>query len=212
MKKVMTWEGWYDQVDWDDIAGQLRGYRRQDLYAAVGVDGITRELFEIIELYAWRVADGESAEKVARRAAFDLALISLMRDCLLRRSEAAAVRWGDITIERSERGTHGALKIPFSKTDRRGKGEVGFVSIETLALLQDYAVLCGRDPHRLNDTIFGIGEKQVANRIKAACDRAGLGEGSRGIVAGLGWRLTLLCITFRWPQLCRPAVGACQLP
>ena len=47
------------------------------------------------------------------RAAFDLALIALMRDCLLRRSEAAAVTWGDIKIERRGLATwYGVLTIP----------------------------------------------------------------------------------------------------
>ena len=47
------------------------------------------------------------------------ALLRLMRDCLLRRSEASAVRWRD--LEREPDGT-GRLTVPYSKTDQNGKG------------------------------------------------------------------------------------------
>ena len=38
----------------------------------------------------------ESAERAARRAQVDLALLATLRDGLLRRSEAAALTWGDV--------------------------------------------------------------------------------------------------------------------
>lgn len=52
-----------------------------------------------------------------------------MRDCLLRRSEAAGVRWRD--LEREPDGS-GRLTVPYSKTDQLGKGAILFVTKETM--------------------------------------------------------------------------------
>ena len=57
------------------------------------------------------------------------ALLRLMRDCLLRRSEASAVRWRDLVPEPDGRGR---LTIPYSKTDQEGKGAVLYVSEKTM--------------------------------------------------------------------------------
>ena len=174
VKKALEWEGRAAQVDWDDVALKVRLYRKKARLQPVSVDGITREYFEMLEAAAWMPRLGEWDGKTARRAAFDVALVSLMRDCLLRRSEAAVVKWGDITVERMPGHVYGVLSIPFSKTDQFGSGAVGYVHIETLARLQEMAVRCGRDPSRDGQLVFGIGEKQVANRIIAACEHAGL--------------------------------------
>ena len=191
VKRVLAWEGRLEQVDWEDVADQARGYRRDYPYSPAGVDGITADLFETIRLFAPLPAEGEWPEKAARRAAFDLALISLKRDCLLRREETAAATWGDITIQRKGGKVHGALTIPFSKTDRTGQGEVGYVSIDTLALLQEMAAICGRDPTRKNEPIFGIGGKQVANRLAAACRHAGIDGRFAGHSARVGMAMDL---------------------
>ena len=183
VRKCLEWEGLLDQVDWGEVGKQVRQYRKDDPYQPAGVDGITRERFKLILASAWLRRPGEWPEKTARRAALDVALISLMRDCMLRRSEAAAATWGDIKIEkvrvrepggRTRLHVFGVLTIPFGKTDRFGNREVGYIHIDTLARLQEMAVRCGRDPSRSGEKVFGIGEKQVANRIIAACEWAGL--------------------------------------
>ena len=199
VRKCLEWEGLLDQVDWGEVGKQVRQYRKDDPYQPAGVDGITRSRFELILASAWLRRPGEWPEKTARRAALDIALISLMRDCLLRRVEAAAVTWGDIKIEkvrvrepggRTRLHVFGVLTIPFGKTDRHGNREVGYIDIETLARLQKMAVLCGRDPSRDGEKVFGIGEKQVANRIIAACKHAGLsGPGLSGHYAGHSCRV-----------------------
>ena len=174
VKKALEWEGRVDQVDWDEVAMKVRLYRKKSRLLPARVDGITREYFEMLEAAAWMPRLGEWDGKTNRRAALDVALVSLMRDCLLRRSEAAAVKWGDIKVERTPGHVYGALTIPFGKTDQFGVGEVGYVHIDTLARLQEMAVRSGRDPSRDGQLVFGIGEKQVANRIIAACQHAGL--------------------------------------
>ena len=62
------------------------------------------------------------------------ALLCLMRDCLLRRSEAAAARWRDLECEPD--GTTGHFTVPYSKTDQNGHGSVLFVTKKTMASLR----------------------------------------------------------------------------
>ena len=59
----------------------------------------------------------ESADAATRRGAMDVAIASTMRDALLRRSEAAALRWAD--VELLPDGT-GRVAIRRSKTDQEG--------------------------------------------------------------------------------------------
>ena len=157
IKGALEFEGLEKQVDWKLVGSDLRKYRRKDRTVPKGVDGITRELFEMIEAAAPRRMKGEWPDRTKRRAALDLALIAFMRDCLLRRSEAAAVTWGDIKIERKGRHWYGVLTIPFGKTDQDGNGEVAYIDISTVARLQQMAVACGKDITKNLSTISEIG-------------------------------------------------------
>ena len=67
----------------------------------------------------------ETEETARRRGEVDIAIVSLMRDCLLRVSEAAAARHCD--IEQMEDDT-GRLLIRRSKTDQEGKSAKAFIS------------------------------------------------------------------------------------
>ena len=179
IRAALEFERLEHQVDWELVGRDLRKYRRKDRTVPKGVDGITRELFEMIEAAALRPMDGEWPDRTKRRAALDLALITLMRDCLLRRSEAAAVTWGDIKIELKGRHVYGVLTIPFGKTDQYGKGEVAYIDISTLARLQQMVVVCGKDITKKNEPVFGsspdgMSAGQIARRIKKACAHAGL--------------------------------------
>ena len=61
------------------------------------------------------------------------ALLRLMRDCLLRRSEASAARWRD--LEREPDGT-GRFTVPCSNTDQQnGEGAGLFVTTKTMKAL-----------------------------------------------------------------------------
>ena len=65
----------------------------------------------------------ESEAAARKRGNVDIALASTMRDGLLRRSEAAALTWGDVEL-RSD-GT-GRVLIARSKTDQEGEGAVQY--------------------------------------------------------------------------------------
>ena len=61
----------------------------------------------------------ESAEKASSRGQLDVALLSILRDGLMRRSEAAALTWADVELR--ENGT-ALLQVHRSKTDPEGRG------------------------------------------------------------------------------------------
>ena len=110
----------------------------------------------------------ESDEAARRRGLVDVCLIGLMRDALLRRSEAAALRWHDLDVQRDGSGR---LTIRRSKTDRAGAGVIRYVSPMLVeALLCLWAVTDAED----GDSMFGLSASQICRRIATACDQAGL--------------------------------------
>ncbi len=191
IRGALEFEHLEHQVDWNLVGSDLRKYRRKDRTLPRGVDGITRELFEMIEAAAPRRMDGEWTDLTRRRAAFDLALIALMRDCLLRRSEASAVRWGHVKVERKLGHVYGVLTIPYGKTDQYGNGEVAYIHISTLARLQEMAVACGKDPTNPKQLVFGLSPGQMARRIKKACAHAGLMDKFSGHSPRVGMAIDL---------------------
>ena len=63
----------------------------------------------------------ETSEQAAERARFDLALVAILSDAGLRRSEAAALTWGDVV--RWDDGS-GRITVIRSKTDVETQGAV----------------------------------------------------------------------------------------
>ena len=148
----------------------------------------------------------ESTLAARRRGNIDIALICLMRDALLRVSEAAALTWTDIETETD--GT-GRLLIRRSKTDTDGEGAVAFVSASTMSKLR--LIRSGR---RETDSIFGLRPNQIALRIKKAAQTAGLGDGFSGHsprvgmardLARAGIELPSLMTAGRWRTASMPA-------
>ena len=148
----------------------------------------------------------ESPQTATRRGNLDIAVIRLMRDAMLRISEAAALIWRDIGTEPD--GT-GRLLIRRSKTDVAGEGAVAFVSVptmESLRLIREGAVDTG--------SVFGLQPNQIAMRIKKAAEAAGLGDGFSGHsprvgmardLARAGIELPRLMTAGRWRSPAMPA-------
>lgn len=133
----------------------------------------------------------ESDEAAGARARLDIALIALMRDAMLRRSEAAALQWEDLTREAN--GT-GRILIRRSKTDQTARGAVRFFSRETCTALE----ALGWAQHR---AVFSLSGSQISRRIDAACRAAGLGEGFSGHSPRIGMTLDLTRAGFEMPQI-----------
>ena len=90
--------------------------------------GLTSEALAAVKATAQirRVHQGKRRRKetdaeAAKRSLVDLALLQVMRDGLLRRSEASALRWGD--VELLDDGS-GRLHVVRSKTDQSGEGAI----------------------------------------------------------------------------------------
>lgn len=109
----------------------------------------------------------ESDSTAERRGLVDIALVSVMRDALLRRSEASDLLWAD--VERMPDGT-GRLTVRRSKTDQTSEGKVLYLSATSVADLE--AIRPDSLPDR-NKRVFGLSSSQIGRRISRSCEVAG---------------------------------------
>ena len=113
-----------------EVKRTLRSATRRAGRSQKQAEALTEEAFAVIQPNACKPRRGRGgkfeSQKTARcRGNLDIALISLMRDAMLRVSEAAALTWSDVATEAD--GT-GRLLIRRSKTDAEGEGAVAFLS------------------------------------------------------------------------------------
>ena len=160
--------------------------------------GLTESDLEAIKKSACRPRRGrgghlETEETARRRGEMDIAIVSLMRDCMLRVSEAAAARCGD--IEQMEDDT-GRLLIRRSKTDQEGKSAKTFISGATME-----AIRCIRNGASEEDSVFGLRRNQISSRIKHAAKNAGLGDGFSGHSPRVGMAIDLARYGIELPRL-----------
>ena len=102
----------------------------------------------------------------------DLALLEMMRNGLLRRSEASELRWGDLEFHADGSGR---LHVLRSKTDQTAEGAVlylGPAAVKSLLAIRPQEAVI--DPATM---VFGLSAGQISRRIKAATKMAGLGDG-----------------------------------
>ena len=161
-------------------------------------EALTAEALDAIQSTARKPRRGrggrfETQETARCRGNMDIALISLMRDGMLRVSEAAVLTWRDIETEAD--GT-GRLLIRRSKTDSEGEGAVAFLSAPTMAALR---LICGAKV--ATDSVFGLRPNQVARRIKQAAQGAGLGDGFSGHSPRVGMARDLARAGIELPRL-----------
>ena len=149
----------------------MKGLAREYPRPQKQVAPIDNDNFDLIIAAAHIPKEHETQEMADRRASFDIALTSFMRDAMLRRSEAANAEWQHISRTNDGKSV---LEIPTSKTDQTGKGASGSLSPFTIRSLADMLRLRRGDPPKPEDKIFLIGKQQIANRIKAAAKHAGL--------------------------------------
>ena len=135
----------------------------------------------------------ESPETARRRGKADIAMISLMRDAMLRVAETAALTWAD--IEARADGT-GRLLIRRSKTDAVGEGAVVFISTHTMDALNSI-----RGGAADWDSLFGLRPNQISRRIKQAAQAAGLGDGFSGHSPRIGMACDLARVGTELPSL-----------
>ena len=124
------------------------------------VQTITRERLELIRATACLPRGSESAEKAKLRGQEDIALISTMRDAMLRLAGAKELRHGDIIV--SEDGS-GILKI------HDDRWQDAYLSADTMEALSAI-----RRGHSDEDLVFDLDRKTIQDRIRKAAKYAGL--------------------------------------
>ena len=136
------------------------------------VDGLTAEALAAIQAVACQPRQHarrrESPAAAERRGRVDIALCALLSDAGLRRSEAAALTWADISREPDGSGR---VTVRRSKTDQTGEGAVVAVTPGAMAALDAMR-------HGAPDAaaVFGMRADTLARRVKAAARAAGLGS------------------------------------
>lgn len=196
----------------EGVRATMRGITRAAGRAQKQAAGLTAASLAAIRATACapRIGRGGSLETTGTaqaRGLVDIALISLMRDGMLRRSEAESLTWGELVEEGD--GT-GRLTVTRSKTDPEGEGAVLFVSAPTMEALR---AIRPTDASA-SDSLFGLSDDQIARRVTAAAEAAGLGEGFTGHSARVGMaqdlaragtELPALMTAGRWQSPTMPA-------
>ena len=119
----------------------------------------------------------ESATMAQARGAVDLAIIGVMADGGLRRSEAAALTWSDIEI-----WPDGSARITIRKSKNQTEPATVAVTDTTARALQDIQP----DGADTSAPVFALTGQTLANRVRAAASAAGLGEGFSGHSGRIG--------------------------
>ena len=129
---------------------------------------------------------GNAGPAAARRGAMDVAIITTMRDGLLRVSEAAALTWGDI---HPQPDGSGLLRIRRSKTDALGEGVLLYLGEEAMEALGAIRP----ESSAPDGPVFGLKPAGIAARIRAAAAvAAGLGDGFTGHSGRVGMAVDLV--------------------
>ncbi len=119
----------------------------------------------------------ESTETAQHRADLDLAIIGVLADGGLRRSEAAALIWADVEL-----WPDGTGRITVQRGKNQVQPETVAVTTATARALRDI------QPNDANPAaqVFGLTGEALANRVRAAARAAGLGNGFSGHIGRIG--------------------------
>ena len=138
----------------------------------------------------------ETAGVAERRGLVDIALASTLRDGLLRRSEAAALLWGDVELLADGSGR---LHLRQSKGDQEGLGVVLYLGSDAVrdlrAIRPAEGLIDARAP------VFGLSPSQVGRRLRAAAQAAGLGDGFTAHSGRVGMAQDLAATGAELPEL-----------
>ena len=165
----------------------LKGLAREYPCKPAQVTALDQDAFDAICEAADIPKGNETPHQTARRAAFDRALISFSRDILARPENTAAAEWRH--IKETPDGKY-VLFIPYSKTDQTHQGANGYITELTTEFL-DKMVATMKTRPRPSGKIFGISERQIANRIQSAAEHAKLEGRYRGHSPRIGMAIDL---------------------
>ena len=149
----------------------LKGWGRQLAKPQRQAGALTADVLAVIRLTAvqprQRGRGFETAGQAEERGRFDVALVAALSDAGLRRSEAAALTWGD--VQRWDDGS-GRITVIRSKTDVEAAGAVVAITpaaMKALDAIRPAGVASSKK-------VFGLSESQIARRVKVIAKAAGL--------------------------------------
>ncbi len=153
------------------VRASLKGWGRRLAKPQRQSGGLTADVLAVIRLTAIqprrRGRGFETPEQAAERGKFDVALVAALSDAGLRRSEAAALTWGD--VQRWDDGS-GRITVVRSKTDAEAQGATVAITPAAMAALAAIRPAGGGGEVK----VFGLSESQIARRVKAIARAAGL--------------------------------------
>ena len=155
------------------VRASLKGWGRRLARPQRQAGALTADVLAIIRLTAVqprpRGRGLETAEQAAERARFDLALVAVLSDAGLRRSEASSLTWGDL-----QRWDDGSCRITVvrSKTDAEAVGAVVAVTPTAMNALDAIRPAGAGGSVK----VFGLSESQIARRVKVIAPAAGLAD------------------------------------
>ena len=169
--KAHEWAGHDSPCRDQGVRESLKGWGRRLAKPQRQAGALTADVLGVIRLTASqprRLGRGlETPRQAAARARVDLALVSVLSDAGLRRSEAAILTWGDVA--RWDDGS-GRITVVRSKTDAEAQGAVVAITpatMEALDAVRPVGVSIG-------ERVFGLSASQIARRVKAVAKAAGL--------------------------------------
>ena len=153
------------------VRASLKGRGRQLARPQRQAGALTADVLAVICLTAIQPRLGgrgfEKPEQAAQREKFDVALVAVLSDGGLRRSETVVLTWND--LQRWDDGS-GRITVVRSKTDVEAQGAVVAITPAAMNALDAIrpAGVGG------NVKVFGLSESQIARRVKAVAKAAGL--------------------------------------
>ena len=153
------------------VRASLKGWGRRLAKPQRQSGALTADVLAVIRLTAVqprkRGRGIETPDQAAERGKFDVALVAVLSDGGLRRSEAAALTWGD--VQRWDDGS-GRITVIRSKTDAEAQGAVVAITPAAMKALDAIKPLGGGG----DEKVFGLSESQIARRVKVIAKAAGL--------------------------------------
>ena len=171
--KAHEWAGHESPCRDPGVRASLRGRGRRLARPQRQAGALTADVLAVIRLTApkprARGRGFETPAQAAQRARFDLALVAVLSDGGLRRSEAAALTWGD--LQRWDDGS-GRITVVRSKTDAEAQGAVVAITPAAMRALDAIRPMGVGGEVK----VFGLSESQIDRRVKVIAKAAGLAD------------------------------------
>ena len=169
--KAHEWVGHESPGKDRGVRASLKGWGRRLAKPQRQAGALTADVLAVIRLTTVqprkRGRGFETVEQAAMRARFDLALVEVLSDGGLRRSEASSLTWGD--VRRWDDGS-GRITVIRSKTDVEAADAVVAITPAALQALDAFR------PAGVGGEVkvFGLSESQIARRVKVIAKATGL--------------------------------------